>query len=171
MKYGQRLDDVIADPERAEDRRSVLAHGPSQNDVGSVDVYCGPKAPAGFGKNWIPTGAGEKRFGYLRFYRPTEPYFDRSWPPPDFERRDALFLLWPQCDLHVPLRVQIEPRRVADRFRRELIEERARVEDLRDVLARCVLQCKLVDQIAILLKVRFEVAQKSQARFGDLELG
>jgi hypothetical protein len=26
-----------------------------KNDDGSVDIYCGPKAPAGFEKNWIPT--------------------------------------------------------------------------------------------------------------------
>jgi hypothetical protein len=29
------------------------------------------------GKNW---------FAYFRFYQPTEAYFDRSWPLPDFER-------------------------------------------------------------------------------------
>ena len=49
---------------------------------------------------------------------------------------DALVLLRPQRDLHVPLRVQIESRGVAERFRGELIEERARVEDPRDVFAR-----------------------------------
>jgi hypothetical protein len=56
------------------------------NDDGSVDIYCGPKAPAGFEKNWIPTVHGKNWFAYFRFYRPTEPYFDRSWPLPDFER-------------------------------------------------------------------------------------
>jgi hypothetical protein len=29
------------------------------------------------GKNW---------FAYFRFYQPTEAYFDRSWPLPDFEQ-------------------------------------------------------------------------------------
>ena len=58
----------------------------SKNDDGSVDIYCGPKAPAGFEKNWIPTVPGKNWFAYFRFYRPTEPYFDRSWPLPDFER-------------------------------------------------------------------------------------
>jgi len=57
-----------------------------KNDDGSVDIYCGPQAPAGFEKNWIPTVAGRNWFAYFRFYRPTEPYFDRSWPLPDFER-------------------------------------------------------------------------------------
>jgi hypothetical protein len=47
-----------------------------KNADGSVDIHCGPKAPAGFEKNW---------FAYFRFYNPTEAYFDRSWPLPDFE--------------------------------------------------------------------------------------
>ena len=56
-----------------------------KNGNGSVDIYCGPKAPPGFEKNWIPTVPGRNWFAYFRFYRPTEPYFDRSWPLPDFE--------------------------------------------------------------------------------------
>jgi hypothetical protein len=56
-----------------------------KNDDGSVDIYCGPKAPAGFEKNWIPTVPGKNWFAYFRFYQPTEAYFDRSWPLPDFE--------------------------------------------------------------------------------------
>jgi hypothetical protein len=56
-----------------------------KNADGSVDIYCGPKAPAGFEKNWIPTVPGKNWFAYFRFYNPTEAYFDRSWPLPDFE--------------------------------------------------------------------------------------
>jgi hypothetical protein len=56
-----------------------------KNDDGSVDIYCGATAPAGFEKNWIPTVPGKNWFAYFRFYRPTEAYFDRSWPLPDFE--------------------------------------------------------------------------------------
>jgi hypothetical protein len=33
-----------------------------------------------------PTIPGKNWFAYFRFYRPTEPYFDRSWPLSDFER-------------------------------------------------------------------------------------
>jgi hypothetical protein len=55
------------------------------NEDGSVDIYCGPQAPAGFEKNWIPTAPGKNWFAYFRFYQPTEAYFDRSWPLPDFE--------------------------------------------------------------------------------------
>lgn len=57
-----------------------------KNDDGSVDIYTGPEAPAGFEPNWIPTVPGKNWFAYFRFYRPTEAYFDRSWPLPDFER-------------------------------------------------------------------------------------
>lgn len=45
----------------------------------------GTEVPAGFEKNWIPTVAGKNWFAYFRFYNPTEAYFDRSWPLPDFE--------------------------------------------------------------------------------------
>jgi hypothetical protein len=57
-----------------------------KNQDGSVDIYCGPKAPAGFEKNWIPTVSGKNWFAYFRFYEPTGAYFDRSWPLPDFEQ-------------------------------------------------------------------------------------
>jgi hypothetical protein len=57
-----------------------------KNEDGSVDIHCGPKAPDGFEKNWIPTVPGRNWFAYFRFYQPTETYFDRSWPLPDFEQ-------------------------------------------------------------------------------------
>jgi hypothetical protein len=57
-----------------------------KNADASVDIYCGPKAPAGFEKNWVPTVPGKNWFAYFRFYQPTEAYFDRSWPLPDFEQ-------------------------------------------------------------------------------------
>jgi hypothetical protein len=57
-----------------------------KNEDGSVYIYCGPKAPAGFERNWIPTVAGRNWFAYFRFYQPTEAYFDRSWPLADFEQ-------------------------------------------------------------------------------------
>ena len=36
--------------------------------------------------NLIPTVPGKNWFAYFRFYQPTEAYFDRSWPLPDFEQ-------------------------------------------------------------------------------------
>lgn len=57
-----------------------------KNADGSVDIHCGPTAPPGFEQNWIPTVPGRNWFAYFRFYQPTEAYFDRSWPLPDFEQ-------------------------------------------------------------------------------------
>ncbi len=57
-----------------------------KNEDGSVDIHFGPKAPAGFERNWIPTVPSKNWFAYFRLYEPTEAYFDRSWPLPDFER-------------------------------------------------------------------------------------
>jgi len=55
-----------------------------KNADGSVDVYCGPKAPKGFESNWIPTVPKRNWFAYFRLYEPTETYFDRSWALGDF---------------------------------------------------------------------------------------
>jgi len=57
-----------------------------KNADGSVDLYVGPKAPAGFEKNWIPTLAGKAWFPYFRLYGPTEAFFNRTWVLPDFEK-------------------------------------------------------------------------------------
>jgi len=56
------------------------------NADGSVDLYFGPIAPTGKGKNWVPTIAGRGWFAYFRFYAPTEPYFNRTWSLPDIEK-------------------------------------------------------------------------------------
>jgi len=53
---------------------------------GSVDVYVGPNAPKGFENNWVKTVPGKGWFAYCRLYAPTERYFDKSWPLPDFEK-------------------------------------------------------------------------------------
>jgi hypothetical protein len=75
---------LILNEQKIADRSSRMAL--RQNADGSVAVYCGPKAPAGFEQNWIPTVPGKNWFAYFRFYQPTEAYFDRSWPLPDFEQ-------------------------------------------------------------------------------------
>lgn len=75
---------LILNEQKVADRSSRM--DPRKNADGSVDIYCGPKAPAGFEKNWIPTVPGKNWFAYFRLYQPTGPYFDRSWPLPDFEQ-------------------------------------------------------------------------------------
>jgi hypothetical protein len=56
-----------------------------ENADGSVDLYVGPTAPEGWEKNWIPSERGKAWFAYFRLYGPLQPYFDKSWPLPDFE--------------------------------------------------------------------------------------
>jgi hypothetical protein len=75
---------LILNKQKIADRSSRMEL--RKNKDGSVDIYCGPKAPAGFEKNWIPAVPGKNWFAYFRFYQPTEAYFDRSWPLPDFEQ-------------------------------------------------------------------------------------
>lgn len=57
-----------------------------KNPDGSVDVYFGPAAPSGKPANWIQTNPKQGWFAYFRFYAPTEPFFDKSWVLPDFEK-------------------------------------------------------------------------------------
>lgn len=59
-----------------------------KNSDGSVDIYFGPTAPEGKEANWVQTVPGEGWFAYLRFYGPTQPFFDKSWTAPDLERID-----------------------------------------------------------------------------------
>jgi hypothetical protein len=56
-----------------------------QNGDGSVDLYFGPKAPAGFEKNWVTT-AGKNFFLIFRLYGPEKALFDRTWRLPDVEK-------------------------------------------------------------------------------------
>lgn len=75
---------LIQNKEQIADRSSRMDL--TRNADGSVDLYVGPKAPAGFEKNWIPSVPGQGWFAYVRLYGPLEAYFDRTWPLPDFEK-------------------------------------------------------------------------------------
>jgi hypothetical protein len=55
------------------------------NDDGSVDLYFGPKAPAGKEANWLQTVNGKGWFCVLRLYSPMEPWFDKTWRPSEVE--------------------------------------------------------------------------------------
>ncbi len=52
---------------------------------GSVDLYFGPKSPAGKESNWIPTSADGKFEVLFRFYGPEKPLFDKTWRLPDIQ--------------------------------------------------------------------------------------
>ncbi len=56
-----------------------------QSADGSVDLYFGPKAPAGKESNWIQTVPGKGWFTILRLYSPLQSFFDKSWRPGEIE--------------------------------------------------------------------------------------
>jgi hypothetical protein len=66
--------------------RSSQNVGLQKNADGSVDVYFGPKAPAGKASNWVPTSAGGQFEVLFRLYGPEKPLFDKTWKLPDIER-------------------------------------------------------------------------------------
>ena len=51
---------------------------------GALDLYFGPKAPAGHESEWIQTIPGKGWFTYFRIYGPEAAAFDGSWKPADF---------------------------------------------------------------------------------------
>jgi len=57
-----------------------------QNENGSYDVYFGPEAPEGYENNWVKTNESDGFFVYMRFYSPTEAYYDKSWQLPMVEK-------------------------------------------------------------------------------------
>jgi hypothetical protein len=55
------------------------------NKDGSVDIYFGPKAPAGKENNWIQTIPHKGWNTLLRLYGPLKPWFDKTWRPGEIE--------------------------------------------------------------------------------------
>ena len=55
------------------------------NADGSVDVWFGPKAPAGKESNWVQTIPNKGWFMILRLYGPLDPWFNQTWRPGDIE--------------------------------------------------------------------------------------
>ena len=60
--------------------------GVQKNPDGSVDVYFGPKPPAGKEANWVYTQEGKNWFPWFRFYGPEKAAEDKSWKMPDIEK-------------------------------------------------------------------------------------
>jgi hypothetical protein len=56
-----------------------------KNADGSIDLYFGPRAPAGKEGNWVQTIPGEAWFTILRLYGPLEAWFNKSWRPGEIE--------------------------------------------------------------------------------------
>ena len=52
---------------------------PQSNPDGSIDIYIGPKAPAGKEDQWVKTIPGKGFFVYFRIYGPEAPALDGTW--------------------------------------------------------------------------------------------
>jgi hypothetical protein len=57
-----------------------------KNGDGSVDVWFGPRAPAGGDGNWVPTDPQRGFELMFRLYAPKKQFFDKAWVLPDLER-------------------------------------------------------------------------------------
>jgi hypothetical protein len=84
---------VIYDPQTRSELQTSQTY-PSKNSKrdklitnadGSVDLYFGPKAPAGKEANWTATVPGKGWFSVLRLYGPLDPWFDKQWKPGEIE--------------------------------------------------------------------------------------
>ena len=58
------------------------------NADGTVDLYIGPNTPTGFENNHMKTVGADGWFVYFRLYAPLQPFFDKTFKLPDFERLD-----------------------------------------------------------------------------------
>lgn len=63
-----------------------ISAGVQKNADGSVDVFFGPKAPAGKEANWVPTDPARRFELLFRLYQPQKPLFDKTWKLPDVEK-------------------------------------------------------------------------------------
>ncbi|GEO43310.1 hypothetical protein SAE02_74580 [Skermanella aerolata] len=70
------------------DRASLASNSTDvqKNADGSIDVYFGPKAPAGKESNWVPTDPQRGFELMFRVYGPTKAFFDKTWVLPDVEK-------------------------------------------------------------------------------------
>ena len=59
-----------------------------KNEDGSVNIYFGPKAPAGKESNWLPTDPNRRFFLLARFYGPKPEIVNGGFELNDIERID-----------------------------------------------------------------------------------
>ena len=57
-----------------------------KNADGSIDVWFGPRAPAGKEANWVPTDPARKFELMFRLYGPKKEFFDKAWKLSDVEK-------------------------------------------------------------------------------------
>lgn len=85
--YDRNTHALIRNQSRAS--RSSQNVGLQKNADGSVDLYFGPKAPAGEETNWVPTVAGGGFEVLFRLYGPEKSFFEKNWVLPDIEKVSA----------------------------------------------------------------------------------
>ena len=61
-----------------------------KNSDGSIDLYFGPKAPAGKETNWVPTDPKRQFELMARFYAPRKEFFDKHWVLPDVQKAPSV---------------------------------------------------------------------------------
>jgi len=66
--------------------RGSQSPGLQKNADGSVDIYFGPKAPAGKDSNWVPTNPSGQFEVLFRLYGPEKAFADKTWKLPDIEQ-------------------------------------------------------------------------------------
>jgi hypothetical protein len=66
--------------------RSSQSPDLQKNADGSIDIYFGPRAPAGKETKWVPTDAARKFEVMFRLYGPEKPLFEKAWRLPDIEK-------------------------------------------------------------------------------------
>lgn len=82
--YDRKTHALIKNMPRAS--RASNASEVKKNGDGSVDIFLGPKAPAGKDANWVPTDPNGKFELIFRLYAPTKDFFDKKWVLPDVEK-------------------------------------------------------------------------------------
>ena len=75
---------MVRNMERAS--RASNAADVQKNADGSVDLYFGPKAPAGKKSNWVPTDPLRQFELMVRVYGPKKEFFEKAWSLPDAEK-------------------------------------------------------------------------------------
>ncbi|MCA2411469.1 DUF1254 domain-containing protein [Rhizobium leguminosarum] len=82
--YDRETHALIRNMDRAS--RSSQIADLKKNADGAVEIFLGPKAPAGKDSNWIPTDPERSFEVMFRLYAPTKALFDKSWVLPDLEQ-------------------------------------------------------------------------------------
>ncbi|NKL05644.1 DUF1214 domain-containing protein [Rhizobium leguminosarum bv. viciae] len=82
--YDRETHALIRNMDRAS--RSSQIADLKKNADGAVEIFLGPKAPAGKDSNWIPTDPKRNFEVMFRLYAPTKALFDKSWVLPDLKQ-------------------------------------------------------------------------------------